>query len=82
MEWQTGRRDIPWAAFYDKGLVAKGVGEDDLAALLSQLVVASYTWPSGTFFLKFILHQAQGLAGFLGGVDEVEVIGEVLMWPG
>lgn len=69
-----------------EGLVAKAVGEDDVAALLSQLggsVVALLAF--GNVLLDevvFILHQAQGLAGFLGGVDEVEVIGGVLIVQG
>jgi len=68
------------------GLVAEAIGKDDVAALLSQLggsVVALLAF--GDVLLDeviFILHQAQGLAGFLGGIDEVEVVGGVFIVQG
>ena len=60
-------------------LMTEGVGEDDVAAGISQLgssVVALLAF--GDVRLENILN-AQILAGFLGSVDEVQVIGGLLL---
>ena len=60
-------------------LVTEGVGEDDVAAVigqLSSLVVALLAL--GNVGDDLVLH-AQLFAGFLSGVDEVQVIGGVLI---
>ena len=60
-------------------LVTEGVGEDDVAAVIGQLsglVIALLAL--GNVGDDLVLH-AQLLAGFLSGVDEVQVIGGVLI---
>ena len=63
-------------------LVAEAVGEDDVAAVVGELsggVVALLALGDVGAQDVLILGQAQGLAGGLGGVDEVEVVGGVLI---
>ena len=62
--------------------MAEAVGEDDVAAVVGELssgVVALLALGDVGAQDVLVLGQAQGLAGGLGGVDEVEVIGGVLI---
>ena len=61
-------------------LMAEGVGKDDVAAGVRQVsggLVALLTL--GNIGLDDVVGDAQGLAGLLGAVDEVEVVGGVLI---
>ena len=63
-------------------LVAKGVGKDDLAASISELgggVVALLALGDVGLDHVVAIGDAQVGAGLLGGVDEVEVVGGVLI---
>ena len=62
-----------------EGLVAKGIGKDEVAAFVDELgggVIALLAF--GNTGLEQVLN-TQLLAGFLGGVDEVQVVGGVLV---
>ena len=68
------------------GLMAEAVGEDDVAAGIDQIhggLIALLTLGNiGLDDVALILDQTQVSAGFLGGVDEVEVVGGVLVMQG
>ena len=66
----------------DEGLVAEAVGEDNVAAVVSELgggVIAGLGLGDVVAELVLILGQAQLLNGGVGSVDEVEVVGGVLI---
>ena len=63
----------------EEGLMAEGIGEDEVAALVDELLGGVSAFLTlGDTGLEQVLN-AQLLAGFLGRVDEVEVVGGVLV---
>ena len=66
----------------DVGLVTEAVGEDNVAAAVGKVgrgVVALLVLRDVVAELVLILGQTQLLDGGVGGVDEVEVVGRVLI---